>query len=64
MAEYDCIDTDFGTDQTDRVTRIALRQLARERSKLRSDLTKEQKLEAARIGRIEFASAGAVRKAK
>lgn len=30
--------------------------------KLRSDLTDEQKLEAARIGRIHFASAGAVRK--
>lgn len=30
--------------------------------KLRSDLTDEQKLEALRIGRIEFASAGATRK--
>lgn len=30
--------------------------------KLRSDLTEEQKLEAARIGRIEFKSAGATRK--
>lgn len=30
--------------------------------KLRSDLTDEQKLEAARIGRIQFASAGAQRK--
>jgi hypothetical protein len=30
--------------------------------KLRSDLTPEQKLEAARIGRIEFKSAGATRK--
>jgi hypothetical protein len=29
--------------------------------KLRSDLTDEQKLEAARIGRIEFKSAGAIR---
>ena len=29
--------------------------------KLRSDLTDEQKLEAARIGRIQFASAGQVR---
>lgn len=32
--------------------------------KLRSDLTDEQKLEAARIGRIEFKSSAAVRKAK
>lgn len=32
--------------------------------KLRSDLTEEQKLEAARIGRIQFVSDGAVRKAK
>lgn len=31
--------------------------------KLRSDLTDEQKLEAARIGRIEFKSAGAKRNA-
>jgi len=30
--------------------------------KVRSDLTEEQKLEAARIGRIEFKSAGATRK--
>jgi hypothetical protein len=30
--------------------------------KLRSDLTPEQKFEAARIGRIEFKSAGATRK--
>jgi hypothetical protein len=30
--------------------------------KLRSDLTPEQKLEAARIGRIEFKSTGATRK--
>lgn len=32
--------------------------------KLRSDLNDEQKLEAARIGRIEFKSAGATRKRK
>lgn len=30
--------------------------------KFRSDLTDEQKLEAARIGRIEFKSAGTTRK--
>jgi hypothetical protein len=30
--------------------------------RLRSDLTPEQKLEAARIGRIDFKSAGATRK--
>lgn len=30
--------------------------------KLRSDLTDEQKLEAARVGRIYFVSAGATRK--
>jgi hypothetical protein len=61
MSDYDSIDTDFGTKQTDRVTRIALQQLAAER-KLRSDLTEEQKAEALRIGRIEFKSAGATRK--
>lgn len=33
-----------------------------EASKLRADLTEEQKAEALRIGRIEFKSAGATRK--
>ena len=58
--EYDCIDTDFGTELTDRVTRIARKQLAAEQVKemfCAKDLAERD-----RIGRIAFKSAGATRK--